>query len=661
MTGSLLRLPTPRSAPTGASARPAARVVLLALALLAGAAAPAVAQARGDTIPLPDSVVIPDTVPRPDTLFLSDTSRVLVVPDTAVTRPGGEADTSSAAPFHRVPEMVGGTPAGPATGVWVFEREDILGSRALTLAELVSTLPGVLPLRGGDFGTPRTVTAYALGGGGVRVLWDGVEIVPLDGGAVDLGQVGLGGVERVRIVRDPAELRIEITSLRNFDPRPYTLVEAGTGDLNTNVFRGTFVHPHALGGSLGVSLDRLDTRGPRGEESGSLVGAWLRYTWHGGDRWAVTGELRRMKAENDVTLFPSSSTRADWVLRARGRLAPGLVAEAYAVRSSLRDELTDTTWSRDGSQYGLQASWDPGAFWTRGALRLFGGDVPSSSVDLSAGASLPRGGGADAALSRDVWQGDAATLVRLQAWTPPLLGLSAFASWSSGKRGARRDTLAVPPADTGEGTVPAPLPVEPFSRLTDRTAVRLGAVWRWKDATVSGARVTLDTDSLRPLGTPLDRDGLVLPGVKRTGWEVTASLPLPLLPEGFAFDGSYQQWDEGARYLPRRQYQAAVDFHDTFLATHNLEVWSALGVDGRDPMTVPLLAAEQPSDPEAPRALAAVPFYQSWYGYLQIRVVTVRVFIRWQNFTLRDANQDFPDRVLPRSRTLYGVRWTLWN
>ena len=30
--------------------------------------------------------------------------------------------------------------------------------------------------------------------------------------------------------------------------RPYSLIEAGTGDLNTNVLRGTFSHPRALGG-----------------------------------------------------------------------------------------------------------------------------------------------------------------------------------------------------------------------------------------------------------------------------------------------------------------------------------------------------------------------------------------------------------------------------
>jgi hypothetical protein len=42
-------------------------------------------------------------------------------------------------------------------------------------------------------------------------------------------------------------------------------------------------------------------------------------------------------------------------------------------------------------------------------------------------------------------------------------------------------------------------------------------------------------------------------------------------------------------------------------------------------------------------------------------VVTVRVFVAWENFTIRRNLQDFPDRVLPITRASYGIRWDLWN
>jgi hypothetical protein len=56
-----------------------------------------------------------------------------------------------------------------------------------------------------------------------------------------------------------------------------------------------------------------------------------------------------------------------------------------------------------------------------------------------------------------------------------------------------------------------------------------------------------------------------------------------------------------------------------------------------------------------------VPFYQSWFVRLQIRVVTVRAFIMWENFTIRQRNQDIPGRIFPATRSIYGVRWTMWN
>lgn len=56
-----------------------------------------------------------------------------------------------------------------------------------------------------------------------------------------------------------------------------------------------------------------------------------------------------------------------------------------------------------------------------------------------------------------------------------------------------------------------------------------------------------------------------------------------------------------------------------------------------------------------------VPFHQSWDFWLQVRVQTVRIFIRTENVTLRRANQDFPGRLLLQTRSVYGVRWTLWN
>ena len=52
---------------------------------------------------------------------------------------------------------------------------------------------------------------------------------------------------------------------------------------------------------------------------------------------------------------------------------------------------------------------------------------------------------------------------------------------------------------------------------------------------------------------------------------------------------------------------------------------------------------------------------QCRYGRFQMRIVSLRVFIAWDNFTVRRNLQDFPDRLLPQTRAMYGLRWTMWN
>jgi hypothetical protein len=214
--------------------------------------------------------------------------------------------------------------------------------------------------------------------------------------------------------------------------------------------------------------------------------------------------------------------------------------------------------------------------------------------------------------------------------------------------------------DSGEVETPEPESV-PGHRLTVRTSLRVGATLAWRALEVSAARVTLDTDSLPVLGLPMDRDGIVMPGIERTGFEVTTRMPLSFLLNGLSFSGALTAWDEGARYLPKRAYQAGLVFHNRYLSTGNLEVWGSLGVEGRDPMLVPV------GDPALPEPVSGevlpvtVPFSQSWYALIQVRVLQLRVFVAWENFTVRRNNQDFPDRLLPIFRARYGIRWHLWN
>ena len=591
----------------------------------------------------------------------------LVAPDSA--RQGMARDTVSlpdSLRYQVLPEVEGRPGARAVAGVWLFEREELLARRGLSLAALLAEVPGIVRLRGGDHGAPETVTAFGLGGGSIRVFWDGFELIPLDGSVVDLGRVGLGGVERVRVERHPGELRIELASLRDLDPRPSSLIEAGTGDLDTNSFQGTFVHPRALGGSLGLTLDRIDTNGPGGEE-GTRSGGWLRYTRHWGEDVALTAEARRMKARADVPGYPGEGSRTDWVLRGRWRPVEGLVLHGYTGRSALEGLQAEGRLpvERRRRQHGLSAELARGPLRAHAAVRAFRGpEVPAHALDLSLSAELPRLGGASAFLSREWWEGDPVTLERVSAWTRSLAGLSLFGSRESGARGAvvypPPTAVPEPPAEGAEPAAPAPEPT-PGNRRSERTATRLGAALDWRGVHLSAARLALESDSLPLLGLPMDRNGLRVGGSERDGIDLVGRIPLPLFFDGLALTGSVQLWDEGAPYLPRRSYQAVFVFHDVFLESGNFELWASLGVEGRDPMEVPVPDPQAPVPGEEDPVPALVPFYQSWHGFIQARVLAVRLWIAWENFTVRRNNQDYPGRVLPIYRTSYGVRWNLWN
>jgi hypothetical protein len=56
-----------------------------------------------------------------------------------------------------------------------------------------------------------------------------------------------------------------------------------------------------------------------------------------------------------------------------------------------------------------------------------------------------------------------------------------------------------------------------------------------------------------------------------------------------------------------------------------------------------------------------VPFYQNWYGQIQARILTVRLFLTWENIAVRRNLQNFPGRLLPPQRSFFGLRWDLWN
>jgi hypothetical protein len=637
--------------------------VRAALLLVFAAAVPGALSAspvpRMQVPAVPDSVVA-DTLAAPQ-----DT--VLAVPGAVVgdTLAGDSLAADSVIVF--VPRNLAASPYGAVpgwtTGVWEWDREGLGSTRALTLLELLEDIPGVVPLRGGDFGQPSSASAFAGGAGDIRVFLDGAELPPLDGGVVDLSRVGIAGLERVRVERGPGHIRVELHSIRFVDPRPLSYLEVGTGDFDTNLFRGLFAHPNALGGTVTVALDRIDTGGPQGNEPGVSFGAHIRHALFPLDGLGISWELRRMTSERPPEIWePAEVARTEWGVRARYEAAPWMRVGLFYQRSSLGVDEDDEAEpeaplvnEEARSQVGVQLFLERGPWWAEAEYRELGGPGwPSSGQSLSGGITRPEIGGASFRIERQSWSDATPMSFHARAWSRPFYGLSLFGEVEDGDWGVPF-WVAPEPADDGEEPPEPQGPLPPLS-VTERRAMRGGGEFRSGGFFVGAAALAIEVDSLHPVGLPTDRGGSVAPGGNRQGFEASAGVPLSFVLDGLSAVGSLQVWnaDEEWRYLPDRIYQSRLAFHDTFFPSQNLEVWVDLGVRGRDPMLVPVLADTGPGFEE-------VPFQQSWFGRLQIRVASARVFVLWDNFTLRPENQDYPGRLLPQTRAMYGIRWTMWN
>ena len=677
MKGPLRRFLAPRAHKAGAfcvSSRLALTTALFCVGLIPSVAVaqiPGIAGPLGDTLlagaictdptrglaaadsraVLADSTTIladPSTILADSSTILADSSTIL-------------ADSGSVAP-QSLPAISSSSGPSYGLGVWCWDRGALLSTRAVTVAELVALIPGVIALKGGDYGTPVTVMSFGAGGGRVRVLWDGFEWLPLDGAVPDLSRIGIGGLDEVRVERHPGELRIELRTREPTASDPATLVHVGTGDLGTNLLRGLLVHPNALRGALTLAFERLETRGPGLEEGGSLSGFALRYAVSRGDRGGIVAEMRRAAPRTDVADLITGFTRNDWNVRARWRLAEGLIGEGYWGASSLAGGPEEPVYGAldiRRTQLGLRTQYTIGNLWAKGALRRFSGHgVQGLDYEVAAGGAHASGASLDGSLRVERWAGLYAMSWRARIETAPLLGFSLFASYEDGETGAPfvseyeaylRSLRLGPPLQ--------PEPIEkPRARFTSRTGVRAGGRLSWRGSHFSGAWLSMKADLLRPLGLAVDPDGISVAGGERMGFEATASIPLPL--RGWVLEGAVQAWDDDLAYFPRRLWDGALVYHGIFKESQNLEVWGALGLTRRDPMPIGIL--ESGGDPSVPD-LAVVPLSEDWYTNIQVRIVTLSLFIRWENIRGKADNQDFPNRALPRYRAIYGVRWVMNN
>ncbi len=641
--------------------------LLLAVAA-AGNAPGAVAQEPPDTLPA-------DTRPPAADSLAGDTL---------------SAESDSAPPLPPLlPAMPDPAPAGLPTGIREWNREELLGARGQTLWELLAEAPGVLAIRGGDFGSPVAVVPHGYAGGAIRVYLDGVEQLPLEGSIPDLARIPVSGLERVRMIRRPGGLEIHLHREDHAGPEAFTLIEAGTGDLDSNLLRGTFSFPQVVAGKAALAIERLDTRGR--EMPGAVTGAWFRYSLHRGDSAGIRFEARRMATERTgLDDAPGTVTRSDRTLQGVWAPFPWMLAEAWTTRGSLATGDSTETFpflAESRGQEGGRLSFRRGPVWGRATARWNRGTgLPERELAAELSGVSERWGGVRAGARRERWGEEVGVSFDLNGWFTPIPHMAVFAERGGGRRGVpwlnplppeQPDSATADPDSATSDPEGDSAAVGSAGRFTDRTGLRIGARAHWRGLEVSGARVSVEADSIWPTGLPFDRGGLVRTQPRREGWELSGAVPLR--PAGLFFVGEVQLWDPAdsleTLYFPEHSYRGGLSLHRVFRESRNFELWVDLGAEGRAPMRVPqgvppepaiedsFLSAAPPGSFDDDPALVPdqVPFYQSWYFRLQMRILTINIFATVDNLSLRRGNRDVPGRLLPGTRAFYGVRWIFRN
>lgn len=565
-----------------------------------------------------------DTLPPPDT--------AVVAQDTILPPP-------VLAPWPRDARR------GWGRAAWSWTRDELQGTGAITLLDLLRTVPGVTTLRAGAYVQPETATVFGGGAGRIQVEIDGFVLDPLTGPTLDLSTVQLAMLDLVRVERGLNRLRIILHTTASEDARTFSRIEAFTGEPSANVFRGLLLAPRFVAGPFGFGVERTE-----GQEAGRTRPADAFGTWV---KWSVLNADRGLQLEWRGTNFnrdpdsavPLEGRRSDLIVRGRNQFAPGVLGEVWAGWSSETLDPNDPVIpdslriSDEGSsrQIGLRGAFVRERFAAEAALRFRNNELlPGWQADVQARYSpLERADLSLRATTAD-WPSGRITEYATAARYQILDGVHVFGEYATGGAGApvRGDTLRTAPV------------------ISDRTAWRAGVEVDRFGIRAGGAMLKVETDSVATFGFPSDSVGHVTPGGSVTGWEAWARVPL----RGDWLSGSvsYSSWQRGRRwaYLPASALRASLDLHSVPLASGNLELIGRLELLQRGTTAMPPLIAADP-----PFTLAS---RNQINAYLQIRIIEIRLFVRFDDMQ-GDFVADVPGIDIRGPRFVYGVKWDFWN
>lgn len=549
------------------------------------------------------------------------------------------------APFARAPMPV---PIGIGE-VLVFDRQSLFASSAFTLQDLLDRIVGITGLRSGWIASPMA-SAFLGDVRRVRVFYDGLEYDELDpntGGVLDLSQVQLWTLEELRIEPGATEVRVYMRSWRVDRTTPYSRTDVGTGDQQTNVYRGFFGRRYRRGQGFQLGAQQYGTTpSQRRSPSSDLLSVLGRVGWARGrwsiDAFGVRSSRNRgtMTAQFGTPGFESidslKARRLDAYVRAAygdPEGGPWLQAMAGALdyhiehESSLSGDTIPTDTGRFVAQYLLAGGFTRWGLRVEAAERLRVLDGRRLFTPLGR-AELVAGPLAISAFAEGLGPDSLARAEAVGRLTPlPFIALLAAAGRSSER---------VP----GDSSV-----VTTF--LRGEAGLRIVGLWLIggmirRDAAVLAAPVVF-SDSLVPVVSP-EAIGLSA--------AIRGRLYRALRANAVGI-----RWnDSSGFYRPRYQTRSELFISTNWLSRFPSGNFGLLvgGVhEYRSSTRFPLVLNNQPT-------VATVPDSRTYNFQLEIRIVSAVLSYQFRNIR-GDIYQLVPGYTMPRQTQFYGVRWEFWN
>jgi hypothetical protein len=640
--------------------------------------APAPTPTPGDTLRRParidtvrttrDSVTV-GAPARPDSAARARSDSVRGIPDSLPTR----VRRDSIQPPLAVAELPTTVEVGAA---YRWTRDSLFRTGALTALDLLDRVPGLTGFRTGWLASLQTA-AYLGEFRRLRVFRDGIELDPVDprmGGALELHDPQLWQLEEVVIERAAAEVRVHLRTWTVRSTTPATRVDIGTGDDDTNLYRGFFGRRFGNGGALQLGAQNFGTgaRNRRIGGGGDAVSAFARIGWARGilSIDAFVSRLDRQRNPtlalntSDTVLVRSEARRDEGYFRI-GLGTPDSGAWAQAVANVLRYRLdgtghftgVDTTFNAGGDATAIDSLFAPDSGASRTQYLLTGG-FTRWGVRLSAADRWRVFNGRN-------WHAPSVRASYDRGW----LAVSAFGERSSADSTTRLDVngrLQPLPWLAALGavsrTTPDPAGENGATRTVARAEVgaRLGRLWVTGGRILrSGGLVAPPRALSRPESDPtFAADPLELTSVIERRADGTIATARGRLYKDVFLDVHGLAWDAEGAYRPQYQTRAEVRLETNWLRrypTGNFGLLLAITDEYRSRTLFPVLTAG--GDSAGVRYVGAS---NTLGALLEIRIQQATLSYQIRN-VLDRRYELVPGIAMPRPLSFYGARWYFFN